>query len=56
MKVVNKEQTLLKFYDILKADNYEFDTSEINLYLLIIGFIINSNAAANVDQKLLKRY
>lgn len=55
MTIVNKDQTLLKFYDILKHDSYDFDTTELNIYLMIIGLVLNSNNSPNIDQKALKR-
>lgn len=55
MKISNKDQTLAKFYDILKTENFEFESNDINLYLQTLGLILNSNSSPNVSQKALKR-
>lgn len=54
LNITNKPAVQSKFYEILKNDNLDLITIEINILLLMIGEMLNSTAESNINPNLLR--
>lgn len=54
LNISNTPMVKSKFYDILKNDNLDLSTIEMNILLLLIGEMLHSSPEVNINPNLLK--
>ncbi len=54
LNISNKPAIKIKFFEILKNENFDFIGIDMNILLLMIGEILNSSAEMNINPSLLR--